>query len=452
VPFTKVSISAASAVALTFLVACDMPTDPLSRAAEFRAVTTQATGDVYVMVQTDPHGATGTFTFTHDFGASSSPQVPSPFTMTDGQLRIFNSVAPGTYTVTQTAPPDWNLVASGDDYDTECWDDQGESAIDLTTGVATIHVAPGGFVVCTFVNGKRATLALNKRENGELPLSTAWSFELRTGATTTSAGAVRAAGTADLATGAVTLSCAGGENPDCSMAAGTAWLRAQEYQLCETGMAAGWTNNLVGFTPAGSAAEGSADGAECVTISLRTAASETTASVLGIDFVDNVLASDAPEPSPPGLEAPLGMGSWRKAASCESANAQSGGSILAAVLSVSTLTVGDLGGLSCTDIARLLSKQDRDGHNRASDAAYNLASQLVAAKLNQLAGAPVPECVASAMGAADQLFREIGFVGRGDYLAARTGEKSLRNSALVVAELLDRYNNSDPGVLAGNCE
>jgi hypothetical protein len=136
------------------VLACSDLTSPLDGAANgARMLTAQATGDVYVMVQTEPYDATVQFSFTHDFGTSSSPQVPSPFVLTSGHLRIFNSVAPGSYSMTQTAPDGWQLIASGDGHLTECWDEHGLSSIDLATGMASIEVVSGGFVVCTFVSG-----------------------------------------------------------------------------------------------------------------------------------------------------------------------------------------------------------------------------------------------------------------------------------------------------------
>jgi hypothetical protein len=109
------------------------------------------TADVFIVLQTDPDATPGSFSFTHDFGANSNPQVPSPFSLGDGRLQVFNTVTPGRYSVTQQTPEGWVLAASGDGYDTGCWDDQSNSTIDIASGVATIDLGPGEFVVCTFV-------------------------------------------------------------------------------------------------------------------------------------------------------------------------------------------------------------------------------------------------------------------------------------------------------------
>lgn len=107
-----------------------------------------AQGDVFVVLQTDPNGSTASFSFTHTFGASTS--VPSPFSLTDGTPQIFNGVPAGQYSVTIAPAAGWSLVASGDGYETGCWGNE-NSSLDISTGVATINLGSGEFVVCTFV-------------------------------------------------------------------------------------------------------------------------------------------------------------------------------------------------------------------------------------------------------------------------------------------------------------
>lgn len=107
------------------------------------------TGDVFIVLQTDPDATTVLFSFSHD--VTSNPPMPNPFTLRDGRLQIFNAVPAGRYNLTQLALEGWVLVASGDGYETGCWDDQSNSTIDVTSGVATIDLAAGESVVCTFV-------------------------------------------------------------------------------------------------------------------------------------------------------------------------------------------------------------------------------------------------------------------------------------------------------------
>lgn len=434
-------------------LACTDAGDPLGPNGSGRnSVTAQSTGDLYILLQTDPLGATQSFSFTHDVGANSSNVVPSPFTLTDGSLQIFNAIVAGSYTVTQTVPPDWHLVGPGDGGDSGCWDSQGNSTIDLASGTATIDVAASEFVVCTFANRKRATLSLQKRESGVLPLTAPWGFELRTDASETTAGDVRATGTANTVTGEVAFSCTPGTNPDCAESSGIVWLSAREYQLCEVGMPSGSSNNLDGFTPAGGTVEGGTDATECVNMTLATGESATTLSALGLEFIDNVLATGGGDP--PAPVAPRTISAWRNQESCSTqaaarkgAGASSGGELELYLPShPAVFPLGLITSMNCDEAQRILSRQDLNGGNRASDAAYTLASQLFGARLNKAAGTPVPECVAEAIDAAQALLGApsagVGFTGMGDYLGPKSS-KDRRAAATALAGVLESYNSGD---------
>jgi hypothetical protein len=450
-------------VLLATIIACTDVTGPLAESsAPAYDVTTQAVGDVYIVLETDPDGTAGTFSLEHTFGTNSNPVVPSPFTLQDGRLAVFNSVAIGSYTVSVTVPADWDLVATGAGSETACFGDE-DSSIDLATGVATIDISGNDFVVCTFVLGKRATLTLDKRENGELPLSQAWAFDLRSGASETAAGAVRAAGTASTTTGEVSFTCASGSNPDCAESAGVLWVKAGDYQLCEVGMTAGSGNNLDGFTPAGSASEGEANGAECVNVTLGPGTAATTLSLFGLQFVDNAAGTGGGgEDPPPSNATPLTISEWRNHESCgatatnrKGPAASSGGSLeLYLPNHPDVFPLGLIAEMDCEQATRILWRQDFQGDNRANDAAYTLAAQLLAARLNKAAGAPVPECVAETMSASQDLLGElpqgVAFTGTGEYLGPKSN-KGLRAAATTLAEVLTLYNSRDPNVLANDC-
>ncbi len=72
------------------------------------------TGDVFVVLQTDPDGTVGSFSFSHTFGNQSNPVVTSPFSLMDGRLQVFNRVQPGVYGITLSLQNGWMLVAGGD--------------------------------------------------------------------------------------------------------------------------------------------------------------------------------------------------------------------------------------------------------------------------------------------------------------------------------------------------
>jgi hypothetical protein len=76
----------------------------------------------------------------------------------------------------------------------------------------------------------------------------------------------------------------------------------------------------------------------------------------------------------------------------------------------------------------------------ASDAAYGLAAQLLAAKANFTAGAKQCPAAANAVLAADNLLASINFDGTGTYLDAKSKDPN-RPVATNLANTLDLYNN-----------
>ncbi|NNE95834.1 MAG: hypothetical protein HKN24_07375, partial [Acidimicrobiales bacterium] len=51
--------------------------------------------------------------------------------------------------------------------------------------------------------------------------------------------------------------------------------------------------------------------------------------------------------------------------------------------------------------------------------------------------------VQRAVRAGNQLLTRIGFDGTGSYLGPRTRDRNLRNQAIRLAEVLDKYNNGE---------
>jgi hypothetical protein len=102
-------------------------------------------------------------------------------------------------------------------------------------------------------------------------------------------------------------------------------------------------------------------------------------------------------------------------------------------------TIGDLVVNTCPIGVSILDKRNLDGRKSANDAAYGLAAQLLAAKLNLNAGAYTCATVQEAVADAQQLLLDIGFDGTGTYLKQRSTQ---RTDALMLAEILDNYNNN----------
>ena len=96
----------------------------------------------------------------------------------------------------------------------------------------------------------------------------------------------------------------------------------------------------------------------------------------------------------------------------------------------------------CVEAVRILDKSDaKTGKKMASDAAYNLATALLAAELNLAAGAENCSQVQSAVSSAQTLLFNINFTGTGSYLPSKGGNQTLRNQATALAYTLDQYNN-----------
>jgi hypothetical protein len=96
----------------------------------------------------------------------------------------------------------------------------------------------------------------------------------------------------------------------------------------------------------------------------------------------------------------------------------------------------------CEQAVDILDKRDLHGKKKASDGAYNLAAQLLAAELNLSAGAESCPAVISAIDDAQNLLLTLNFDGTGSYLSPKDkGARAVRDYALYLAGILDQYNN-----------
>jgi hypothetical protein len=100
-------------------------------------------------------GGNGTFAFTHDVGSNSDPTVTSPFnitTVSNTGSQVFAKVPEGTYHITESAPPSgWSFTSLS------C-----TAGGSVNSQTATITLAAGANVTCTFTNTKIPTLTVNK--------------------------------------------------------------------------------------------------------------------------------------------------------------------------------------------------------------------------------------------------------------------------------------------------
>ena len=92
--------------------------------------------NIVTEVQTNPDGSAAQFAFTSDYG---------PFNLGDGGSNDSGNQTPGTYNLTQTIPPGWNLTSI------VCTSVDGSTwTVDLPNGTVEIDLAAGDTVTCAF--------------------------------------------------------------------------------------------------------------------------------------------------------------------------------------------------------------------------------------------------------------------------------------------------------------
>jgi hypothetical protein len=270
---------------------------------------------------------------------------------------------------------------------------------------------------CTITNTKKGKVTVLKTTDGVVNSTRSINFTL------TGPG---------LPAGGVTLNTFG--DTDGVLDFGFTLVPGSQYTICENPVPAGFTsfwkldNAIVTpFNPSATDSPPQDVGVRCFTFS--TSAGQTRAFV-----IDN---------SHPG-GSPRTIGYWKNWNKCtggnQAATAAKNGGAAAGVFIVEDLlpqTIGNFNITTCAQAVKVLSKQDQAGTNHANDAAYELASQLLAAKLNLAAGAQTCAGVQSAVVDAQALLVQINFTGSGTYLVTASTN---RTNALNLATTLANYN------------
>ena len=207
----------------------------------------------------------------------------------------------------------------------------------------------------------------------------------------------------------------------------------QTYQLCEIVMP-GWLSSLGTFVPDsfmppdGVAPNPNVDNSiVCVNFTVTPGETKEFA-------VDNT--------PPPGGRA-LTIGFWKNWASCANSNGKQDPVLdeMLAAAEPAGIQIGDvvLHATNCLQAVRLLNKSTiTTGKKMASDPAFNLAAQLLAAKLNVVAGAGTCGAALTAISQAQALLDLVNFNGV-QKPSMSAAQASLANS---LAATLDKYNNN----------
>jgi hypothetical protein len=396
--------------------------------AQVQKITTPAIADD----QSDPNYADLEWTFT--LAGPGGPKVKVVKAGAGyGEFELV--LQEGSYTVTETQrTPSWVLTSATP---------EGATADKICEFSVNYPQDYGATFSCTFTNVKQGRARVEKTARGSTLVGTtlAFTFELRSGASTTSDGTTIETQVANAANGG-NFTFAAYLTPGAS------------YQVCEQVMP-GWNTNLAGplFVP-NSVIPPSLPNPNVNNMTVCTnftaVAGQTTTFV-----VDN-------SPPPGGLARTIGF--WKNWASCASSKggqrpvldqtmalAETLGIIVSAdtgafpafgpdislVLHGSTVTPNVAP--DCLKAVRLLDKSTiNTGKKMASDPAFNLAAQLLAAELNQYAGAGTNAAVLGRISDAVRLLGAVNFNGitHGNISAAQA--TAMNN----LAKLLDDYNNN----------
>jgi hypothetical protein len=331
--------------------------------------------------------------------------------------------------------------------DWSCVDEQ-QNPVAVTGGAVTLGLDQD--VTCTIENEALGMVDLLKLTQGQLYPHEAWS-------TMTWNFTLKGPGGFDESASA----------PPSELDFGGAYLiPGEEYTLCETGIPSGWTLEWKG--------DGGDGGAPDTIIPIvanvnydPVDGSLGYSRVFDPNYVENQQTSNdercvnfvvevgqtkqfSIDNQYPGGE-PRTIGFWKNWNTCTGGNqhltaAANGGPdagwyILDDLLNDPGYTIGTLllEGDMCEEAVDILDKRSiDDGKKRASDGAYNLASQLLAAQLNLSAGAETCQAVVDAVNDGQTLLAGIGFDGTGSYLK---GKKA--GEANGLAAILDEYNNGN---------
>jgi len=284
----------------------------------------------------------------------------------------------------------------------------------------SVSLALGQNRTCTITNTKKGMVKVVKTVSGAAPTGTDdFTFQIRQGASLSSLGMNLESLEANAGNGGV-LNFTTKLTPEAT------------YQICETGMLPGWTSTLTGFVPNGN--DPSADN------SVRCADFTVQPGELKEFSFNNI-----PPPTPMGVVRTIGF--WKNWSSCSGGRQapildQTLASFpIAPGQTTSGVYIGDLYVDTCLEAVRILNKSRIDtGRKMASDPAFNMAAQLLAAKLNVQRGAYSDACILATIAEGQAILDTLNFNGVTHNTISSSTAAYLNN----LATKLDRYNNNLP--------
>jgi hypothetical protein len=344
----------------------------------------------------------------------------------------------GTYTVTETLKPKWDL--------TGVIQPDGSSSTTVCAFVVDFPTDFGKSFGCTFTNTKRGLVKVVKTLKGGALTTEQFTFQLRTGAS----------GNADGAVKETLVTNSGGNGSTLNFA--ELLVPGTHYQMCEATQA-GWMTSFNdvnapyfvpgAFQPPGNNIPNPGVDNSWLCVDFTVSPGETKTF-----NVDN---------SPPPGGRGLTIGYWKTHASCTTSStkkdpaldkqlfASSGilkqSQIVSLVPGITTKGLYGQNATTTADCAHavsLLDKRDFNGAKKASDPLFNMAAQLVAAELNLASGAKTCPAVVNAVNTAEGLLATKAFTGFGYANPKLTAaQATLANST---ATTLDDYNNNRTSV------
>ncbi|MBI4904573.1 MAG: hypothetical protein HY820_13105 [Acidobacteria bacterium] len=354
---------------------------------------------------TIPAGDATSFTFTPT-GLSGG----TAFALSHGQTFSSGFLLPNiAYSATENVPNNFSLT--------------GQSCV--FTGTTTPHafgtpangvsvlLLPGEDVICTFTNTKLAQARVRKTfQTQPITGTEIFTFSLRQGAIATASGNPLQTLVANSANGGML-------NFSPFLTPGTT------YQACEV-VRPGWSSSMTSL-PSVFVIQTEPDGDNSsICFNFTPTPGETT-----LFAIDNT-------PPPGGNSRTTGF--WKNWASC-SASRGNQGPVLDQTLAAAggSFLIGDVVVDTCLEAVALLNKSDiSSGKKRANDAGFNLAAQLLAAKLNIVAGAASCAAANTAIASTQALLDLVNFSGI-DATAMTSAQATLAND---LAATLGRYNNN----------